>query len=386
MSVKGSSIPAWLVVVLSVVCGIGGGYAAVRMQPKALQTEMGGTTNDEIIQRAAAPAGGRAAHVGALPYFVDAAAKASPAVVHVRVLGVVERESPYRGSILEFFFGVQPNVQQQVQVSGSGAVISADGYIVTNFHVVKNARAIEASLPDKRSFGAKVVAVDPATDLALLKVESDKPLPYIEFGNSDSLRVGEWVLAIGNPFDLETTVTAGIVSATARNINTQSGKVSIESLIQVDAAVNMGNSGGPLVDLDGRLVGINTAIASPTGAFAGYAFSIPESIVTKFVDDVKKYGEVRHVVLGVNITDLNSQLADKYANGDTHGVLVAGVYQNGPADRAGIQVTDIIRSVNGRSVNSVTELQGEISRLAPGDTADIVILRNGREGTLKVQF
>lgn len=386
MRVKGSSIPVWLVVVLSVVCGIGGGYAAVRMQPKALQTEMGGTTNDEIIQRAAAPAGGRAAHAGALPYFVDAAAKASPAVVHVRVLGVVERESPYRGSILEFFFGVQPNVQQQVQVSGSGAVISADGYIVTNFHVVKNARAIEASLPDKRSFGARVVAVDPATDLALLKVESDKPLPYIEFGNSDSLRVGEWVLAIGNPFDLETTVTAGIVSATARNINTQSGKVSIESLIQVDAAVNMGNSGGPLVDLDGRLVGINTAIASPTGAFAGYAFSIPESIVTKFVDDVKKYGEVRHVVLGVNIINLNSQLADKYANGDTRGVLVAGVYQNGPADRAGIQVTDIIRSVNGRSVNSVTELQGEISRLAPGDTADIVILRNGREGTLKVQF
>lgn len=385
MSVKANSIPAWLVVVMSIICGVGGGYAAVRMQPKATASSSG-SGDDEIIHRAVVPAGSRAAKAGALPYFVDAAAKASPAVVHVRVVGVIERQSPYRGSILEFFFGEQPNVQQQVRLSGSGAIISEEGYIITNFHVVNNARAIEVSLPDKRSFEARIVATDPATDLALLKVDSRRPLPYLEFGNSDSLRVGEWVLAIGNPFNLETTVTAGIVSATARNINTQSGKVSIESLIQVDAAVNSGNSGGPLVDLDGRLVGINTAIASPTGAFAGYAFSIPESIVTKFVDDVKKYGEARHVVLGVNITNLNSQLADQYANGDTRGVLVAGVYQNGPADRAGIRATDVILSVNGRSVNTVSELQGEISRLAPGDTAEIVIARQGHEKTIKVSF
>lgn len=385
MSVKANSIPAWLVVVMSIVCGIGGGYAAVRMQPKAAASGSG-RDDREIIHRAEVPAGSRAAKAGALPYFVDAAAKAAPAVVHVRVVGVIERQSPYRGSILEFFFGEQPNVQQQVRLSGSGAIISEDGYIITNFHVVNNARAIEVSLPDKRSFEARIVATDPATDLALLKVESKRALPYLEFGNSDSLRVGEWVLAIGNPFNLETTVTAGIVSATARNINTQSGKVSIESLIQVDAAVNSGNSGGPLIDLDGRLIGINTAIASPTGAFAGYAFSIPESLVTKFVDDVKKYGEVRHVVLGVNITNLNSQLADKYTNGDTRGVIVAGVYQNGPADQAGIRATDVILSVNGRSVNTVSELQGEISRLAPGDTAEIVIAREGREKKLKVSF
>lgn len=385
MSIKAKSMPAWLVVVMSIVCGIGGGYAAVRMQPKAVAND-NSRGDQNIISRAPTPAGSRAAQAGALPYFVDAAAKASPAVVHVRVVGVIERQSPYRGSIIEFFFGEQPNVQQQVRLSGSGAIISEDGYIITNFHVVDNARAIEVSLPDKRSFEARIVATDPATDLALLKVDSKRPLPYLEFGNSDSLRVGEWVLAIGNPFNLETTVTAGIVSATARNINTQSGKVSIESLIQIDAAVNSGNSGGPLIDLDGRLVGINTAIASPTGAFAGYAFSIPESLVTKFVEDVKKYGEVRHVVLGVNITNLNSQLADRYTNGDTRGVLVAGVYKNGPADKAGIRATDVIFAVNGRKVNTVSELQGEISRLAPGDTAEVRISRGGRESTLKVNF
>lgn len=385
MSAKGSRIPAWLVVMLSFAFGIGGGYAAVRLHPQAAVSNPE-KSGSGIIQRAAPQSGARAARAGALPYFVDAAAKASPAVVHVRMVGIVERESPYRGSILEYFFGTQPHVQQKIASSGSGALISDDGYIITNFHVVQNAQAIEVSLPDKRNFEARIVATDPATDLALLKVESDKPMPYMEFGSSDSLRVGEWVLAIGNPFNLETTVTAGIVSATARNINTQSGKVSIESFIQVDAAVNPGNSGGPLVDLDGRLVGINTAIASPTGAFAGYAFSIPESLVTKFVEDVKKYGEVRHVVLGVNITNLNSQLAEKYANGNTQGALVAGVYQNGPADRAGIRITDVIISVNGRRVNSVSELQGEISRLAPGDRAEIGIKRGGREGKLTVQF
>ena len=385
MVLKMKGMPMWAVIAISLLGGVCGGYAAVGMQSR--EGKSGATRVDnEIIRRAAVPAGARAANAGALPYFVDAAAKASPAVVHVRVVGVVERESPYRGTLLEFFFGAQPNVQQQVQLSGSGALISPDGYIVTNFHVVKNARAIEVSLPDKRNFEAKTVASDPATDLALLKVQSPRPLPYIEFGKSDSLRVGEWVLAIGNPFNLETTVTAGIVSATARNINTQSGKVSIESLIQVDAAVNMGNSGGPLVDLDGRLVGINTAIASPTGAFAGYAFSIPESIVTKFVEDVRRYGEVRHVVLGVNIMNMNSQLAEEFANGDTRGVIVGGVYANGPADRAGIRVYDIILSVNGRRVNTVTELQGEISRLTPGDTADVVVFRSGREERVRVQF
>ena len=385
MILKMKGMPMWAVIALSLLGGVGGGYAAVAMQSR-VGKEGATRIDNEIIRRAAVSAGARAANAGALPYFVDAAAKASPAVVHVRVVGVVERESPYRGTLLEFFFGAQPNVQQQVQLSGSGALISPDGYIVTNFHVVKNARAIEVSLPDKRNFEAKTVASDPATDLALLKVQSPRPLPYIEFGKSDSLRVGEWVLAIGNPFNLETTVTAGIVSATARNINTQSGKVSIESLIQVDAAVNMGNSGGPLVDLDGRLVGINTAIASPTGAFAGYAFSIPESIVTKFVEDVRKYGEVRHVVLGVNIMNMNSQLAEEFANGDTRGVIVGGVYANGPADRAGIRVYDIILSVNGRRVNTVTELQGEISRLTPGDTADVVVFRSGREERVRVQF
>lgn len=385
MSIRAKSTPAWLVVVMSIICGIGGGYAAVRMQSRP-EARQGGSEDQEIISRAQIAPGSRAAKAGALPYFVDAAAKASPAVVHVRVVGIIERQSPYRGTILEFFFGEQPNVQQQVRLSGSGAIISEDGYIVTNFHVVNNAQAIEVSLPDRRSFEARIVATDPATDLALLKVEPKRPLPYLQFGNSDSLRVGEWVLAIGNPFNLETTVTAGIVSATARNINTQSGKVSIESLIQVDAAVNSGNSGGPLIDLDGRLVGINTAIASPTGAFAGYAFSIPESLVTKFVDDVKKYGEVRHVVLGVNITNLNSQLADRYTNGDTRGVLVAGVYQNGPADRAGIRATDVILSVNGRNVNSVSELQGEVSRLAPGDTAEVGVAREGHEVVVKVKF
>lgn len=385
-------MPVWLTLLLALVVGFFGGYLALRFQGGEALRRGQALPSYHVAGGDSVPRGPRAATQGVLPYFVTASARAKPGVVHVRTKGVMEQASPYRGSVIEFFFGPQPDVKVPVQNSGSGAIISEDGYIITNNHVIANANQIEVSLPDGRHYPARIVSRDPATDLALLKVNTSEHLPYLEFGASDSLRVGEWVLAIGNPFNLETTVTAGIVSARPRNIDLQSGRVSMESFIQIDAAVNPGNSGGPLVDLDGRLVGINTAIASPTGSFAGYAFAIPETIVEKFLAKAKPTGEqtakgdVKRVYLGVHLTMLNDQMAAQLTGGDTRGALVIDVIAGSPAARAGLMEGDVIRAIDGKRTNTVSQLQNAVGECKEGDMAKLTVIRDGRTIEVDVAF
>ncbi|HEV7232327.1 MAG TPA: Do family serine endopeptidase [Bacteroidia bacterium] len=283
------------------------------------------------------------------------------------------------------FQGGQPQLQQ---ASGSGVIISPDGYIVTNNHVIDHAQKIEVTLNDKRTYEAKVIGKDPSYDLAVLKIEG-KNLPYVSYGNSDDVRVGEWVLAVGNPFNLTSTVTAGIVSAKGRNINIidndpQAGVNAVESFIQTDAAVNPGNSGGALVNTRGELVGINTAIASQTGSYAGYAFAVPSNLVRKVVSDLIEFGAVQRAYLGVMIRDIDSHLAKEKNISETEGVYVNGVNEGGSAALAGVKEGDVITKVGTVSVNSVPELQEQISRYRPGDKVALTIKRDTKESSLAV--
>lgn len=317
--------------------------------------------------------------------FIDAAAQASPSVVHVRVQSLIERESPYKGTIYEFFFGPQPNIQQRVSSSGSGVIVSTDGLIITNNHVVESAKRIAVTLYNKEVLDAVIVARDPAIDLALLRIKPTTPLRAIRFGTADSLRVGNWVLAIGNPFDMETTVTAGIVSAKARSLNLQSGRVAIESFIQVDAAVNPGNSGGALVNLQGDLVGINTAIASPTGSFTGYAFSIPENIVRDFLDNVlKNDGKVVRGVLGVVLTELRPHLAQALTGGKIEGVVIAQVKPNSAAENGGLRQGDVIIAVDGKPLREIAQVNKLLGSKTAGTRVRITYIRAKQESTVEV--
>jgi Do/DeqQ family serine protease len=278
---------------------------------------------------------------------------------------------------LEYFFG-ERNYQQSPktkQASGSGVILSKDGYIVTNNHVIEGSTQVSVVLNDKRQFPAKIVGTDPTTDLALLKVEADD-LPTIPIGNSDDLKIGQWVLAVGNPFNLTSTVTAGIVSAKARNINILSGDMKIESFIQTDAAVNPGNSGGALVNTKGELVGINAAIASQTGSYTGYAFAIPTTIMSKIVADLKEFGKVQRALLGVQIQDIDADFAKAKNLQTMEGAYVAAIGENSAAKEAGMKVGDIITHVNGKKVKSVSELQEKISRFRPGDQVELILDRN----------
>ncbi|KAB2821325.1 MAG: trypsin-like serine protease, partial [Paludibacter sp.] len=301
--------------------------------------------------------------------FTVAAELTVNAVVHVKVKSEVQvSQFGGRDQLFEYFFGPQFR-QQQPQIregAGSGVIISEDGYIVTNNHVIDKSKEIEVVLNDKRTYSATVVGADPNTDIALLKID-EKNLPYIIFGNSDSLKVGEWVLAVGNPFNLTSTVTAGIVSAKARNINILNSAMPIESFIQTDAAVNPGNSGGALVNQRGELVGINTAIASRTGSYAGYSFAVPTTIVRKVVDDLKEFGEVQRALLGVVITTVTADVAQDYNLGKIEGVYVDNVSDNGAAKEAGIRSGDVIIAVGNKKVNTNAELQEAVSQYRPGD-------------------
>lgn len=278
----------------------------------------------------------------------------------------------------DFFFGHRGgNAQPQPKVGfGSGVIVSSDGYIVTNNHVVDGSDEVEITLNDKRTFNARVVGTDPATDLALLKIEAED-LPIVKFGDSDNLKVGEWVLAVGNPFQLTSTVTAGIVSAKARSIGIISNQqtMGIESFIQTDAAVNPGNSGGALVNTRGELVGINTAIYSQTGNFAGYSFAVPSSIVSKVITDLKQYGAVQRAVLGVMIRDINAELAKEKDLTTQSGAYVEGVNERSAALEAGIEKGDIIVAVNNVPVKTVSALQEQVNRYRPGDKIKVTVLR-----------
>ncbi len=311
------------------------------------------------------------------------------AVVHI----MTKSEAPQRSlsmemdPFFEFFFrdrrGMQPQQPQPKMGSGSGVILSPNGYIVTNNHVIDGANEITVTLNDKRTFKATLAGADPSTDLALLKIDATG-LPTLEIGNSDDLRVGEWVLAVGNPFNLTSTVTAGIVSAKARNINILSSDMRIESFIQTDAAVNPGNSGGALVNTRGQLVGINTAIASQTGSYSGYAFAVPVSIMSKIVTDLKQFGIVQRALLGVIINDINAEFAKEKNIDVLKGVYVAGVNENSAAAGAGIEVGDIITQANDIDVNSVAQLQEQISRFRPGDKVKIELIRDGKSKNVEV--
>jgi Do/DeqQ family serine protease len=323
------------------------------------------------------------------PDFTVAAANTVNAVVHVMTklnpspqsMGNNMQQDPFFG----FFFGI-PNQPHQVEpqmASGSGVIISTDGYIVTNNHVIEGSDNIQVVLNDKRTFDATVVGTDPNTDLALLKINS-KDLTTIVFGNSDDLKVGQWVLAVGNPFNLTSTVTAGIVSAKGRNINIISSKMPIESFIQTDAAINPGNSGGALVNTRGELIGINTAIASETGTYNGYGFAIPVSIVSKVVADLKQYGEVQRAVLGVTIRDIDADFAKEKGLKTLQGAYVSGFSDPSAAMDAGIKEGDVIFKVNSTLVNSVADLQDQIGRCHPGEKISITYNRKGNDKTVDV--
>lgn len=292
----------------------------------------------------------------------------------------------------EFRFQLPQSPQYNNQTlisSGSGVILTPDGYIVTNHHVVKNADEINITLFDGRSYTAKVIGTDPKTDLALLKINENN-LSFIEFGDSDTIEVGEWVVAVGNPFNLASTVTAGIVSAKARNINILSDQGAIESFIQTDAAVNPGNSGGALVTLEGKLIGINTAIATPTGVYAGYAFAIPVDIVKKVTNDLINFGSVRRGVLGISIRDLNSTLAKEIKIDRANGVYIDSVTVNSAAKEAGIKEKDVIISIDNIETTTAAKLQEIIMRKRPGDKVKVIVIRNGNEkkeliATLKKQ-
>ncbi|MCT4645512.1 MAG: Do family serine endopeptidase [Carboxylicivirga sp.] len=323
-----------------------------------------------------------------LPDLTVAAENSVHAVVHVKTKS--RGKDYYSGNpFYDFFFGPgggnrpQP---QPVMGAGSGVILTTDGYIVTNNHVIDNADEIEVTLNDKRTFEATLVGADPTSDIAVIKIEGDD-LPFIPYGDSDNLKIGEWVLAVGNPFNLTSTVTAGIVSAKARSINIIANRnqtLGVESFIQTDAAVNPGNSGGALVNQRGELVGINTAIASRTGSFSGYSFAVPVSIAKKVVADLMEFGEVQRGLLGVSILEVSNvtdELADELGVtiDKIEGVFIGSVAPDGGAEEAGLKAGDIILSVNGENVNSVPELQERVSLHRPGEKVNLIVLRDGKQ-------
>lgn len=328
--------------------------------------------------------------------FIHAAELGAPAVVHIKSKVAFEArrfEVPdafrelFDQEFWDRFFGIpQERPEQFMQASGSGVIIRDNGFIVTNNHVIDQAQEIEVVLHDGRSYLGEIVGADPLTDLALLKIEESQ-LSVLKFGDSDQTRVGEWVLAVGNPFyNLSSTVTAGIISAKARNINIFQDQAAIESFIQTDAAVNRGNSGGALMNIRGELIGINTAIASPTGVYAGYAFAIPSNVAAKVVQDLMKYGEVQRAQLGVFIRDLDSDMIKKMNLEQSKGVLVDSLVQQGAASEAGIIKGDIIVSLGEQPINNVAQLKAKISTYRPHAEVSVGIIRKGRRQQLLVKL
>jgi len=318
--------------------------------------------------------------------FRGAAAAAIDPVVHVKTANRVQ--VPIHPWLEYWGYSAPSQVQQG---SGSGVIIDGEGFILTNHHVIRGADEIVVSLNDRRTYRAQVVGSDPSTDLAVLRVDASEPLPFIRFGDSDALAVGEWVLAVGNPFDLTSTVTAGIVSAKARNIqilqpSDASGVPPIESFIQTDAAVNPGNSGGALVNVRGELVGINTAIASETGSYAGYSFAVPSSIAAKVSADLIAFGRVQRAFLGVRVAEMNDGLARELGVASGQGVLLAEITPGGGAERAGLRRNDVLVEVAGGPVRNMPELQDRVSRYRPGDAVPVVVLRDGKRIEARVEL
>jgi len=308
--------------------------------------------------------------------FAAASKLSTSSVVYIKT--VMERE--YSNTFLEWFFGERPS--QTFISTGSGVIYTSDGYVVTNNHVIQNADAIEV-IHEKKTYEAKLIGSDPATDLAILKIDGND-LPNIKIGRSSDLEVGEWVLAVGNPFNLTSTVTAGIVSAKGRQINILRANFPIESFIQTDAAINPGNSGGALVNTRGELVGINTAILSKTGSYAGYGFAVPADIVSKIVEDLIKYGEVQKAFVGVEVSDIDQQIGEELELKNWDGVIIQNIQNGGAADKGGLKEGDIIIGLNDQKIRSKGEYEEVISYHSPGDRVDVTYKRGDR--TAKTQL
>ena len=368
-----------LIVLLSVLLSAGAAYlvseTVVSRRLANATTERG-----ERIVRAAEPQ--RVVAAANLASFSDAAENAVQTVVYVKVVKRAKVTRP--SSLFDMLFGFPETPQEQVGL-GSGVIIRPDGYIVTNNHVISGADAIEVTLENDKVYPATLVGTDPATDIALLKIEAEN-LPCIEMGDSDQLRLGDWVLAIGSPYDLRSTITAGIVSAKGRSLPNYDGQFRVESFIQTDAAVNPGNSGGALVNTAGELVGINTSIISRTGSYTGYSFAVPVNIVSKVVDDFIEFGEVQRAILGVSIIDVNAELAAQANLTDIDGVYVANVQKDSPAERGGLLQGDVIKEVNLNPVHNSAGLQEQVSRLRPGEKAVVTVLRDGRQHEIIVSL
>ncbi|AFD08769.1 Do family serine endopeptidase [Solitalea canadensis] len=326
--------------------------------------------------------------------FTGAAAMVTPAVVHIKTTYTsTNRGQQYNpfGDMFDDFFGGgggRGRSRQPQRASGSGVIVTQDGYIVTNNHVVENADEIQVVLNDKRSFKGKLIGADPNTDLALVKIDG-KDLPFVKYGNSDAVKVGEWVLAVGNPFNLTSTVTAGIISAKARNIGILGDRNDpdsrpIEAFIQTDAAINPGNSGGALVNTNGELIGVNAAIASQTGAYEGYGFAIPVNLVKKVINDILNFGAVQRGYLGVSFTENNADFAKEKGLKTIDGVYVQEVLEGGAAAAAGVKQGDLITKIEGANIRSGSDLQEQIGLHRPGDAVNLTVLRGGAEKSIKV--
>ena len=321
------------------------------------------------------------------PDFTYAAETAVNGVVYVEV--TINQNYPsnqINDPFFRFFFGdeVQPQSRER-KGSGSGVIIREDGYIVTNNHVVADASKVRVTLYNDKTYDATVVGTDPATDVALIKID-EKGLPVIPFADSDELRLGEWVLAIGSPYDLRSTITAGIVSAKGRSMPHYNGEFKIESFIQTDAAVNPGNSGGALVNKKGELVGVNTAIISQTGSYTGYSFAVPSNIVKKIVSDLIDFGSVRRAKLGITMTAVDEKVASEMKLSSLKGVYIVEVSKGGAADKAGLKKGDVLLSIDSKQVSGPSALQEVVNSYHPGDVATIKYVRDGKEKTAKVTF
>lgn len=310
--------------------------------------------------------------------FTDASSKTVNAVVHVINKSIYTPQA----TMQSLFFG-QPT-RPRVQIgTGSGVIVSSDGYIITNNHVVNGANEIEIVLNNKKTYTAKLIGTDATNDIALVKIDAED-LPYITFGDSDSVKVGEWVLAVGNPFNLTSTVTAGIVSAKGRDLANNNNK--IESYIQTDAVVNPGNSGGALVNTRGELIGINTMITSTTGSYIGYSFAVPSNIAKKVVDDILEYGNVQRAFIGINYRELNGENYKDFDVSQTQGVIVTNVLSDSGAKKAGVEVNDIIVKANNVKIGTFADLNGFLNTKRPDDVVDFTIIRNGREKVIPVKL
>ena len=308
--------------------------------------------------------------------FTTAAENTIHAVVHVK------NKTVSKIPVMDFIYGYRGDREQTQIGTGSGVIITEDGYIVTNNHVIQDATELEVTLNNNKSYKAKLVGTDSKMDIALLKIEADEKLPYTFFGDSDEIKVGEWVLAVGNPYNLNSTVTAGIISAKARNLANDG----IQSFIQTDAAVNPGNSGGALVNTRGELIGINTMISSPTGSYAGYSFAVPSNITRKIIEDLMQFGNVQRGVLGIEGGEMNSNYAKEIGVKETQGFYINKVTKNSGAEKAGLQKGDIIVQLDDKKINGFAELTAYINTKRPNDVVQVRIIRDEKEKTIQVKL